>query len=54
MNMSAATIAAAIIIGGCAIATMILRDPWPPLAGIVLVQLLIVLLDELGRRAMER
>lgn len=47
--MTAAMIAATIIIGVCAALTIILREPYPPLAAIVLIQLLIVCLDEYVR-----
>lgn len=47
--MTAPMIAATIIIGVCAVLTIILREPHPPLAAIVLIQLLIVCLDEYVR-----
>lgn len=47
--MTAPMIAATIIIGVCAILTIILREPHPQLAAIVLIQLLIVCLDEYAR-----
>lgn len=47
--MTAPMIAATIIIGVCAVLTVVFREPHPPLAAIVMIQLIIVCLDEYAR-----
>lgn len=49
VTMTAPMIAAALIIGGCAVLTIVFGEPYPPLAAIVLIQLIIVCLDEYVR-----